>query len=356
MKCKKMIKLISTVLVAVTVLTGLSLSIPQEASAQSMYELFCNNNSSNIGGELTKVKNRLKSYDRIVFTDVDMSCVNIKMEYYINDVLVTTKSPSAISEDSCYISMPMIHYNDVDYDSWVCYKSVESKKDGITSIVIKMASNQYILGKYTDYFREVNNEIQELLKKSLPGDSIVIDVGNLSSLKQQTMQEIANHREVTVTLICSGVDSPYMIKIEPEDKIPTDVEYAGFGGYLAGLFGRETIDIALVEGANQLVDLTTETTLKDANTKLINIIKTAPLNATLIVNATNITCFTPETVEALSKREDLKVRVFYMVGDKEYYTNMKTGTALLNDLGKKADYAGFSGFLAGKYGKTLYTE
>lgn len=354
---KKLSKVLCALLTAVILFAGFNMPAEVEAS-QTTFRLDCGNSAGNIRSAIQKVDARFQAYDKMLFTNLDMSKVDIKVEFYTSSGLGQTITPTMESENSCYIRMPYVAKDSTVYDYWGLYDTSSSTANGITTVTIKMASVQAESKLSVYSFSLFNQEVQEAVKKALPGEHVLIDAGDFPSLTKSTMQAIAANREIDITFIRHKGATPYMITIASTDTVPTDVDYAGFDAYLVGLFGKDAVDMNIIAGTNQLVDLSKIEDYNEANQRLLTVIKFAPENVTLVINATTFGSFTKNVMKALVDRPDLKVRVYFTnKKTKEiYYSTVPTGQQLLTDAGGELIYMGFTGYVGGKYGATFYEK
>lgn len=335
----------------------LGLFIPMEVkAAQNNFNMECGNSADNIIKVMKLNQRDYRGYDKLIFNGLDMKNTDIKLVFYVEDVNCQTLNPIHSDTDSCYFLMPVIIKNDRYFDTWNMYDMSVTKVGTKTNVEIVMAATPYALENKDYDYGFLNRDLQYACKMALPGEHVMIDAGEMSSLTQGTMQAIAARRDIDVSIVCSKSKDPYVIKIPQGAKVPTDVEYAGFDGYLSGKFKRQKLTMEVLEGKNQYVDISDIESYEDANKKLYNALLFAPKDTTIVVVATNIDSFTPLVMETISKRDDLKLRVYYQIKGVEYYSQIATGSQLWKDGGEKAIYMGFAGFVAGRYGATQVTE
>ncbi len=70
------------------------------------------------------------------------------------------------------------------------------------------------------------------------GATVHIDTGIWASFSQEVMAAIAARRDVIIELTYRLGDKSWKIIIPAQAEVPADVPFAGFDGYLAGLFGK----------------------------------------------------------------------------------------------------------------------
>lgn len=90
----------------------------------------------------------------------------------------------------------------------------------------------------TSAYAVFNDNAIEKVRSAASGATVKIETNIWTSFSDNVMECIAEKREVNVEIIYKMDDQYYMIKIPAGAEVPTHVEYAGFDGYLAGLYGK----------------------------------------------------------------------------------------------------------------------
>lgn len=74
------------------------------------------------------------------------------------------------------------------------------------------------------------------------GATVYVKTDTVTSFTNEVMEKIAERRDITVELTYSVDNGKYTIIIPAGAEVPTEVPYAGFNGYLAGLYGRTEVE------------------------------------------------------------------------------------------------------------------
>lgn len=125
---------------------------------------------------------------------------------------------------------------------WRTEKEATDEMDGISVYVCTKcgAVTDYMVGGTgtTSAYAVFNRNSIDKISKAQAGETVSIDTQLWVSFTRQVMETIAGRRDITIELTfrVAGVD--YVIIIPAEADVPTDVEYAGFEKYLAGIYGK----------------------------------------------------------------------------------------------------------------------
>ena len=84
-------------------------------------------------------------------------------------------------------------------------------------------------------------ETLEKIIKAKAGDTLLIETDRWTCFPQSVMQTIADRRDITITIQYKLEGKKYQITIPADAAVPTDVPFAGFDEYLAGLYGKEEV-------------------------------------------------------------------------------------------------------------------
>lgn len=92
-------------------------------------------------------------------------------------------------------------------------------------------------GAYVTY----NLQLLDQLTNAPADATVTLTTTIWESFTQEVMCAIAERRDLTIILRYRIKGQDYQITIPAGAVVPTDVKYAGFDGYLAGLYGKEAI-------------------------------------------------------------------------------------------------------------------
>ncbi len=93
----------------------------------------------------------------------------------------------------------------------------------------------------TSAFAVFNQNIMEEINKAQNSETLEINTGLWTSFPQKVMEAIAARRDVSLEITYRLAGKTYRIIIPAGAAVPADVEWAGFDGYLAGLYGKEEV-------------------------------------------------------------------------------------------------------------------
>ncbi len=92
----------------------------------------------------------------------------------------------------------------------------------------------------TSAFAVFNTSVISQLSKAKSGETVSIDTQLWTSFTQEVMEAIAARRDLNIEITYRMAGNNYRILIPAGAFVPVDVEYAGFDGYLVGLYGKMT--------------------------------------------------------------------------------------------------------------------
>lgn len=128
---------------------------------------------------------------------------------------------------------------------WELYVAEEATED-MDALMVEKCTN---CGQVRAYVRSAGSaftvfctNVIEQVEKAVPGATITIDTELWGSFPKKVMEAIAARRDITIELTYRLEGRDYRIVIPAEANVPTDVPYAGFDGYLAGLYGKTEIN------------------------------------------------------------------------------------------------------------------
>lgn len=128
---------------------------------------------------------------------------------------------------------------------WEVQSKATETTDGIMAYVCTKcgAITDYMQGGtgHTSAFATFNQKTIEKVNNANTGDTVSINTLLWTSFTQKTMEAIAARRDLNIELTYHLAGTTYTIVIPAGAEVPTDVPYAGFDGYLAGLYGKTEV-------------------------------------------------------------------------------------------------------------------
>lgn len=94
----------------------------------------------------------------------------------------------------------------------------------------------------TSAYAVFNEKALEKIMQAQEGDTVYIDTKLWTSFPQAVMEGIAARRDITLELTYQYEGVQYRIAIPAGAEVKADVPFAGFHGYLAGLYGKAEIN------------------------------------------------------------------------------------------------------------------
>ncbi len=128
---------------------------------------------------------------------------------------------------------------------WITESGATETADGVMAYVCTNcgAVTDYMTGGtgLTSAYAVFNKNTIDKVNKAQLGETISIDTQLWTSFSQKVMEAIAARRDIDFVLTYRLSGITYKIVIPAGAAVPADVEYAGFDGYLAGLFGKTEV-------------------------------------------------------------------------------------------------------------------
>ncbi len=128
---------------------------------------------------------------------------------------------------------------------WVTEAEATETEDGVMAYVCTKCGmvTDYMSGGTgsTSAYAVFNQNTIAQVNKALAGKTLSIDTPLWTSFSQKVMEAIAARRDINIILTYRLSGTTWEICIPAGAEVPTDVEYAGFDGYLAGLFGKNKL-------------------------------------------------------------------------------------------------------------------
>ncbi len=126
---------------------------------------------------------------------------------------------------------------------WMTEGEASETTDGVMAYQCTKcgAITQYMTGGTgaTSAYAVFNKNTVLKVNRAESGATLSIDTQLWTSFSKKVMEAIAARRDVTVELNYRLSGKTYQIVIPAGAVVPVDVEFAGFDGYLAGLYGKE---------------------------------------------------------------------------------------------------------------------
>lgn len=87
-----------------------------------------------------------------------------------------------------------------------------------------------------------NDELISQIKDAPTGETLKLNTNIWVSFTQSVMEQIAARRDIDIEITYKLEGVWYVITIPAGADVPTDVPFAGFDGYLAGLYGKNEVE------------------------------------------------------------------------------------------------------------------
>ncbi|MDL2226240.1 hypothetical protein LJB86_01085 [Deltaproteobacteria bacterium OttesenSCG-928-M10] len=100
------------------------------------------------------------------------------------------------------------------------------------------SKGEQTLPPYQAFGKDIENQILNAEK----GETIKLKTDTWTSFPDYVMKALAARRDLTLALTYKYEGAWYTTIIPAGAEVPTDVPYAGFSGYLGGLYGRTKVE------------------------------------------------------------------------------------------------------------------
>ncbi len=90
----------------------------------------------------------------------------------------------------------------------------------------------------TSAYAVFNQNVIDKVNKAQANETVIVNTRLWTSFPQKVMEAIAARRDINIELTYRLSGKTYQIVIPAGAAVPADVDWAGFDGYLAGLFGK----------------------------------------------------------------------------------------------------------------------
>ena len=123
---------------------------------------------------------------------------------------------------------------------WITYVEPTPDSDGLAANKCKKCEEIKEFAPLSAYGAFQNYAVK-MITNAKAGTTVTISTEIWTSFTKRVMEILASRRDVNLELLYTIDGKKYRIFIPADAIIPTDVPYAGFDKYLAGLFGKEEI-------------------------------------------------------------------------------------------------------------------
>ncbi len=165
--------------------------------------------------------------------------LKIAVSYFV--FLIPNTGEGGLSEEQAGPVKPAA-YGCSHICEWITETKATETQDGVMAYVCTScgAVTDYMTGgtDQSSAYAVFNKNVIDKVNKAQSGEKIVIDTRLWTSFSQSVMETIAARRDVEIVLTYRLSGTTYQIVIPTGTQVPADVAYAGFDGYLAGLYGK----------------------------------------------------------------------------------------------------------------------